>query len=243
MSFFNTPKYRFTVSYNKKTETLLSVLIKTYEPIFIKYIEDKNSLTTEETDLFFNGIQDIARYVATGLVYQVLLSPNKKTKVEKECIYYLNLAKKYYPQEIFEDMLSSELLDLSEESVYESLGMSKKIKDKTFIKLTNDSNIVSYINGIFFYKFLNFIKSNIEACVKVELSSDDDNYFSEIDDSQKEHLDDLIEQSLLNKSVSPELLSEIKEAILKKDIDDKIEPYVKFLANFSSQRKNETISN
>lgn len=232
MSFFNFPKYRFIISYNKKTQNLLGVMIENYEPVLLKYIKDKDSLSLEENKIFCDAIQDISRYVIIGLMYQVLLSPNKKTPVEMECVYYLSLSKKYYSPEAFQEILDRETIHLAEEAIFESLGMFKNKKDKTFIKLTDRSNIISYINGIFFYKFLNFIKAHIEACNKVQLQSSDFEDEIRVSEEQRDFLDDLIEKSLLNKSVSTELLEEIKESILTGDIDEEILPYVEFLAKY-----------
>jgi len=39
MSVLNFQKYKFVVSYDKKTESRLGVIIQTYESVFLKYIK------------------------------------------------------------------------------------------------------------------------------------------------------------------------------------------------------------
>ena len=237
MSVLNFQKYKFVVSYDKKTESRLGVIIQTYESVFLKYIKDRKSLTKEEETLLKDGINDIRKYVVFGLIYHLAFKPNKNNPLDRECLYYMNLAKKFYSKDYYQELLEDETMILAEDAIYESLGVIPGKEHKAFVKLTERANIVSYIQGIFYYKFLEFLKSHIGAYHNMGNISDETDSMKVIKDENRELLDGLISRSLLNKSVPLNVLNNIRECILSGNIDEEILPYVKFLANFKEQEK------
>lgn len=82
--FFKFKKYNYIPSYEIKTSSKIEYLNNTYESLFLKYIQNKDSLTSEDNKKLFEGIKSISSYIIRGLFYQIIENYNSKSPIRKK---------------------------------------------------------------------------------------------------------------------------------------------------------------
>lgn len=224
--FFKLKKYSFKPSYDAKHISKIKKLNDTYEELFIRYIK-KEKFSKEEEKELFNGIQEVSIYVKSALYFQIVESFNSKLPIEKKAGILFEKLKNQY-EENFSEFIEEEFSILSEDSVYEAIGM---IDSKNIFNKKEKANIISFIKNIMFYKVINFLENKVNSFKVLQINFD---FISE-DHDEEEYIDNLLLESNLKKSLNEDLYNRLKEGLLKRDLDKDLIPYVNFLIDFKNK--------
>ena len=227
--FFALKKYSFKPSYDGKNISKIKYLNKTYEEIFLKYIENNNNISFEEKKHLSNGIQEISLYIKSSIFFQIIENFNSKTPIEKKANFLFLKLKEQYPDN-FNYFIEEEFLILSEDTVFETLGMLPSTHK--YIKSVESSNIISFMKNILFYKILNFLENKVNSFQVLKL--EEEFKISDKED-EEEFIDHLLINSNLKKSLNEDLYFRLKEGILTRNLDKDLIPYVKFLIEFKNK--------
>lgn len=224
--FFRLKKYSFKPSYDAKNISKIKLLNNNYEELFIKYIKKEKITINEEIELC-NGIKEISSYVKSAIYFQIVESFNSKLPIEKKAFILFEKLKLQY-EDKFNEFIDEEFTLLSEDSVYEAIGM---IDSKNTFKKQEKSNIISFIKNIMFYKVINFLENKVNSFKGLEIN------FSFIieDNEEEEYIDNLLIESNLKKSLNEDVYNRLKEGLLKRDLDKDLIPYVNFLIDFKNK--------
>lgn len=226
--FFRKKKYSFNPSYETKTISKLEQLTIEYEPVFLKYIR-KEKLTKTEELLLSKGIKEVSLYIKTGILYQLFEDYNTKSALSKKIETLFNVLKYQYLYSLsdFNDFINEEILNLSEDVVYEALGLG----NKCFIKNGEKSNFILFCKNKLLYKLLLFLETRIHF-EKTFIFEEKECEIEKVD-----YIEKLIKLSKLDKMINTETISRIKECLLNNKIDEDLIEYIEHMVEYKEYYK------
>lgn len=218
--FFKYPKYKYTPSFEYKTNSKLVVLKNKYQNLFLSFIENKEI----DNVILYEGIKEISNYITEGIFYQLQEDYQSKSSLSKKIEVLINKTLENYSI----DELRKEILMLAEESVYESIGLGNS--NNVFKQTTPNSNLILFTKNKLFFKVINYLsnKTNIENHLLFNVEERDT--VEQIE--REDYIDDLLDRSRLSKALDKTVINRIKECLLNESIESDIESYIEFLINF-----------
>jgi len=225
---FKYKKYEYTKSKSKK-ESRLSILNNEFEEVFLKIL-NKETLSNEENQLFLSGFNEIKKYLVSSLLLNINKSYENKKPIEQKLSTLYSQYMYLYPEpDDFIYRIREDLDILCENSIYSAIGLGKK----SFNKENSDSNLILFINNMFFYESLNFIEKNINNLKneKVNLTNDLGDITKNEDFIIKEvEVEELLKSKNILDSVGSDMYEEIKEILLKEeDIPSHLEEIIIYI--------------
>lgn len=229
---FKFKQYKYKPSFEIKTTSKIKSLKDKYEDIFLRYINDKNSLNKEEIEKLYSGIKEISLYIKTGMFYQLLEYYSSKTALSRKIeVLFYKAKQQYNGKEEFQDFIEEEILILAEDAIYEGLGLSEGIK---FNKTEENSNMILFFKNKLFYKLLNFLEnrvSNFQNLSFFLLNEDEEDLLE-----KEDFINKLIKDSNLEAAINPDIILRLKEALMFNNIDEDLIPYVEFLVEYKEKK-------
>ena len=224
------------------------------QPLFLKYIQNKNSLTPKESEIVFLEIENIKKYVKKWILYEIKENYNKKNKVEQKLETLFYKLKKIYDQFIdkdFEPFFEENLEYIIEEAIFDSIGITAK-KQKIFSPTNNYSNILYWIHSLVFYKTLEFLENELLKYESAKQSvKSDKQYKLEIEtklheEDWKKLVNEIMSDSDLLLFIPPDIQEKLKLFLLALKIDDvklseedkkNVAPYIETLMSVLKNKK------
>ena len=225
---FKYKKYHHYKSQNKK-ESILKKLTNKYENIFLKIL-NKEELSNEDGILFMKGFEDIKKYLISSLLKNIEKDYDTKKPIEQKLTTLYNQYRFLYPE--FDDFMfriKEDLNTICEGSIYSAIGFG----EKSFIKQNNQSNLILFINNMFFYDVLNFLEKNVNSLKNEKFILDEslnDTFSEERNLINGMEIDNLLKEKNILDSLGQDIYDEIKDVLLKeKQIPDHLEEIIKYI--------------
>jgi len=245
--------YKYIPSFEAKEETYLLYVKKHIQPIFIKYIKDKHSVTKEEKEILFSELENIKKYIEKWIIYEIKEDFNKKNKIEQK-LETLHNKLKYFYENVLQmnfDLFFEENLEFMIESTL--LDVINPVNTQYIFDEKRYSNFMYWIHSIVFYKILNFLDNELLKYEEEKSMLENDFTYSFIDaETLLEEKDwEKIVKEILNDNelvffIPPDIQPLIEKFLLSLKIKSieitkrelkKITPYIEILQKLLKKKK------
>jgi len=245
--------YKYVPSFEAKEESYLLYVKKNIQPLFIKYLKNKDTMTLEEKEILFAELDNIKKYIKKWIIYEIKEDYNKKSKIEKKMETLYNKLKYFYENVLQDnfDLFFDENLEIIIETTL--LNIINPKDDKHIFDETKYSNIIYWAHSIVFYKVLNFLSNEVLKYEREKeiLNNSFTHSFKEIESSLEEKDWEKIVEEILNDNELVFFIPHDIQPIVKKfllslkiktiEITDKelkkIFPYIEILQNLLKKKK------
>ena len=221
-------KYR-KYKYSEDKLSKLDKLSQEYEELFLRILE-KDNLSYDDGQKFLIGFDKIKKYLTGSIILNIKKDFDSKTPIEKKLSTLYNQYMYMYPDfQDFNFRVQEEFMDICEGTIYSSIGLGSK----KFKKLDEDSNLILYINKMFFYDVLNFLDAKVNNLKKAkevvtELTKDLDKHENEM--IKEVEVDKLLLEKNIKDSVGEDIFQQIRETLLnEEDIPPHLEELIKYI--------------
>ena len=222
----NTSSYNYTPSFKAKEEKYILYLQNNIQPLFLKFIEDKNQLNPEEKEVIFKEMENMKLYLKKWIKYEIQEDYNTKSALEKKLeTLYFKIRNIFSNSDMeFEPFFEENLEIIIDDAIFEALGVNNS---KKVFKQTNDhSNILFWCHSIVFYKTLSFMDNELlkyqTTANNEQISSE--NYHKEFeskiyDEDWEKMVEEILNEEEINLFIPYDILPFLRKLLLSLKID------------------------